>query len=50
MNKFKYCKKKRSIMGSLQKEFIRRFFENISTTKLKEEKVTYLQNWLNNGK
>ena len=33
-----------------KKEFIRRFFENISTTKLKEEKVIYVQNWLNNGK
>ncbi len=33
-----------------KKEFIKRFFENISTTKLKEEKVIYVENWLNNGK
>lgn len=30
-----------------KKEFVKRFFENISTTKLKEEKVVYLENWLN---
>ena len=33
-----------------KKAFIKRFFENINTTKLKKEKVTYVQNWLNNGK
>ncbi|HLG23701.1 MAG TPA: LAGLIDADG family homing endonuclease [Candidatus Nanoarchaeia archaeon] len=33
-----------------KKEFVRRFFEYISTTKLKEEKAIYLENWLNNGK
>ena len=32
-----------------KKEFVRRFFENINTTKLKEEKVIYVENWLNNG-
>jgi hypothetical protein len=30
-----------------KKEYVKRFFENISTTKLKKEKVAYLQNWLN---
>ncbi len=29
-----------------KKECIKRFFENISTTKLKEEKIIYLKNWL----
>ena len=33
-----------------KKEFVRRFFENISTIKLKKEKITYVKNWLNNGK
>ena len=33
-----------------KKEYIKRFFDNISTTKLKEEKVSYVYNWLNNGK
>jgi len=33
-----------------KKEFVKIFFENISTTKLKEEKVIYVKNWLNNGK
>lgn len=32
-----------------KKEYVKRFFENISTTKLKEEKVIYLKNWLNSG-
>ena len=32
-----------------KKEFVKKFFENISTTKLKEEKVLYVKNWLNNG-
>ncbi|MEK6792299.1 MAG: LAGLIDADG family homing endonuclease [Nanoarchaeota archaeon] len=30
-----------------KKEYIKRFFENISTTKLKAEKVDYVNNWLN---
>jgi len=30
-----------------KKEHVMRFFENISTTKLKKKKVAYLQNWLN---
>ena len=29
-----------------KKEFVRKFFENINTTKLKEEKVSYVENWL----
>ena len=33
-----------------KKEFVRKFFENINTTKLKEEKMIYVENWLNNGK
>ena len=33
-----------------KKEYIRQFFENISTTKLKPEKIVYVNNWLNNGK
>lgn len=33
-----------------KKDFIRKFFENINTTKLKPEKVPYVENWLNNGK
>ncbi|MEK6968670.1 MAG: LAGLIDADG family homing endonuclease [Nanoarchaeota archaeon] len=32
-----------------KKDFIRRFFENINTTKLKENKIPYLEKWLNNG-
>ncbi|MGV8150321.1 MAG: LAGLIDADG family homing endonuclease [Candidatus Woesearchaeota archaeon] len=30
-----------------KKEYIRRFLDNISTTKLKEEKKIYVSNWLN---
>ena len=30
-----------------KKEYVRRFFENIHTTKLKEEKKIYVYNWLN---
>ena len=33
-----------------KKEYIRKFLENISTTKLKPEKVMYVESWLNNGK
>lgn len=33
-----------------KKEYIRQFLENINTTKLKPEKVSYVKNWLNNGK
>jgi len=33
-----------------KKEYIKRFFENISTIKLKTEKIDYVNNWLNNGK
>lgn len=33
-----------------KKEFIRKFFENISTIKLKSEKIEYVTKWLNNGK
>jgi len=33
-----------------KKEFIRKFFENIHTIKLKPEKVFYVENWLNNGR
>lgn len=29
-----------------RKEFVKKFFENISTTKLKEEKIPYVENWL----
>ena len=29
-----------------KKEFVGRFLENISTTKLKEEKIIYVKNWL----
>lgn len=32
-----------------KKEYIARFLENISTTKLREEKTAYVRNWLNNG-
>ncbi|MBI2652339.1 hypothetical protein HYX00_02630 [Candidatus Woesearchaeota archaeon] len=32
-----------------KKEFVRKFFENISTIKLKNEKIAYVENWLNNG-
>jgi hypothetical protein len=30
-----------------KKEFVKRFFDNITTTKLKEEKIPYVKNWLN---
>ena len=33
-----------------KKEYIRKFLEKINTTKLKSEKVNYVENWLNNGK
>ncbi len=33
-----------------KKEYIRKFLENITTTKLKKEKIKYVENWLNNGK
>ena len=33
-----------------KKEFVRNFLENINTTKLKPEKLEYVNNWLNNGK
>ena len=29
-----------------KKEYIKKFFENINTTKLKEEKISYVENWL----
>jgi len=32
-----------------KKEYIRRFLEKIKTTKLKEEKISYVKNWLSNG-
>ncbi|MAF51285.1 MAG: hypothetical protein CMH64_04310 [Nanoarchaeota archaeon] len=31
-----------------RKEYVRRFFENINTTKLKPEKIQYVKNWLKN--
>lgn len=33
-----------------KKEYIRKFFEHLSTIKLKPEKVSYVENWLNNGR
>ena len=33
-----------------KKEHIRKFFESMSTIKLKPEKSAYVKNWLNNGK
>ena len=33
-----------------KKEFVRKFFENIETIKLKGEKASLVHNWLNNGK
>ena len=33
-----------------KKDDIRKFLKNINTTKLKEEKIPYVNNWLNNGK
>lgn len=32
-----------------RKEFVKKFLETITTTKLKEEKTAYVNNWLNNG-
>jgi|GEM_PF-1394601 len=29
-----------------KKEYVKRFFDNITTTKLKKKKIVYLQNWL----
>lgn len=43
-------KKKAYHLRIYKKEYVKRFFENISTTKLKDEKMDYLTNWLNNGK
>jgi|SRR3989344_3210283 len=31
-----------------RKEYIRKFLENINTTKLKSEKINYVKNWFNN--
>ncbi len=33
-----------------RKEYIQRFFDKFHTIKLKPEKVSYVENWLNNGK
>jgi|SRR3989344_4836187 len=33
-----------------RKDYIRKFFDNFHTIKLKPEKVEYVDNWLNNGK
>ncbi len=33
-----------------KKEYVKNFFENISTIKLKKEKVVYVENWLRNNK
>lgn len=33
-----------------KKAYVKKFLENISTTKLREEKISYVNNWLNNGK
>jgi len=33
-----------------KKDCIRKFFNNIKTTKLKPEKIMHVNNWLNNGK
>ena len=47
------CVKNKQIAYHLRiykKEFIRIFFENINTIKLKDKKINYVNNWLNNGK
>lgn len=33
-----------------KKEYVKRFLDSISTTKLKEEKMSYVENWLTNDK
>jgi hypothetical protein len=46
-------RKNRKIMYHLRiykKESIKKFLNNIHTTKLKPEKLAYVENWLNNGK
>lgn len=50
MGKDGFMRKKAYHLRIYKKEFVKKFFENISTTKLKEEKIVYVQNWLNNGK
>ncbi|MEW6035250.1 MAG: LAGLIDADG family homing endonuclease [Candidatus Micrarchaeota archaeon] len=45
-----FVRKKAYHLRIYKKEFVRRFFENISTTKLKGEKSDAVKNWLNNGR
>lgn len=44
-----YSRKKIYHLRIYKKEYIKKFFENISTIKLKKEKIPYVKNWLNNG-
>lgn len=48
VQKYKDRKKKTTYhLRIYKKEYVRRFFDSITTTKLKKKKVVYLQNWLN---
>ncbi len=49
MGKDGYMRKRVYHLRIYKKEFVRKFLENIDTTKLKEEKIIYVKNWLNNG-
>jgi len=44
-----FKRKKAYHLRIYKKEYIRKFLENIDTTKLKKEKVPYVKRWLNNG-
>jgi len=41
-----HMRKKAYHLRIYKKEFVKKFFENINTTKLKEEKISYVENWL----
>ncbi|MDO8625653.1 MAG: LAGLIDADG family homing endonuclease, partial [Candidatus Diapherotrites archaeon] len=45
-----FLRKKVYHLRIYKKDFVRTFLEKIHTTKLKEEKIKYVENWLTNGK
>lgn len=50
MGKDGSLRKKAYHLRIYKKEFVRVFFGNINTTKLKDEKIPFVKNWLSNGK
>lgn len=45
-----HCRKKTYHLRVYKKAFVKIFLDNISTTKLKREKIPYVNNWFGNGK